>query len=558
MSDVSQVVAQMIDHDMPGLPVGHPILDARYHRFGKGKKAWYILRETTLRSGRTVVTGAFGFFVGENRNTVPVKVDTEVMTDEERADYSRRQRAAEKAEQDKRDQAARLAANRARDAWSRAEHVPLEHPYLARKQIVADGVRVSSDGRLLIPMVRAGQLVGMQKIDQDGEKRYSKGMDKLGAFHWLGQHPDADADLIACGEGYATCCAARMSVSAIVDLPVAVAFDAGGIMAVALSLRQEHPRSHLLFLADDDYQLTERFSERLREEFNVSVPIEIDGQSHLVLADDGADVTVTAWWRTDPEGIRYIETDMRRGRVVRTYQYRNAGVASCHAAARAVGNASVITPLFKDRSGRKLTDFNDLQVEEGLDVVAAQIALSILAAQRPVIESPAPSAAPAAPDVVEPPSEFDAGAAVPPPPGAKQPPEGEESLTQFDARFDAAVIDGAQLRTGVPLAPGEGGDEQEAHKKDKPKKVYGQQHWDQVDDILENFILIYGEDLVWDCRERLLMKLSAMRTIVQNCDVMKFWGGDARKWILKKNIVFDPRERPSPAPSGPTATVNLF
>ncbi|NHZ84205.1 virulence protein E, partial [Massilia sp. CCM 8695] len=95
MSDVSQVVAQMIDHDMPGLPVGHPILDAKYHRFGKGKKAWYILRETTLRSGRTVVTGAFGFFVGENRNTVPVKVDTEVMTDEERADYSRRQRAAE-------------------------------------------------------------------------------------------------------------------------------------------------------------------------------------------------------------------------------------------------------------------------------------------------------------------------------------------------------------------------------------------------------------------------------------------------------------------------------
>jgi hypothetical protein len=94
--------------------------------------------------------------------------------------------------------------------------------------------------------------------------------------------------------------------------------------------------------------------------------------------------------------------------------------------------------------------------------------------------------------------------------------------------------------------------------KDKPKKVYGDDHWAQVADVLENFILIYGEDLVWDCRQRMLMKLSSMRTIVQNSDVMKFWGGDARKWVLKKNIVFDPRETPSPAISGPTATVNLF
>lgn len=92
----------------------------------------------------------------------------------------------------------------------------------------------------------------------------------------------------------------------------------------------------------------------------------------------------------------------------------------------------------------------------------------------------------------------------------------------------------------------------------KPKKVYGADHWAQVADVLENFILIYGEDLVWDCRQRMLMKISAMRTIVQNSDVMKFWGGDARKWVLKKNIVFDPTQTPSPALSGPLATVNLF
>ncbi len=95
-------------------------------------------------------------------------------------------------------------------------------------------------------------------------------------------------------------------------------------------------------------------------------------------------------------------------------------------------------------------------------------------------------------------------------------------------------------------------------RNDRPKKVYDADHWDAVADVLDNFTLIYGEDLVWDCRQRMLMKLSAMRTVVQNNDVMKFWGGDARKWVLKKNIVFDPTESPSPARTGPTATVNLF
>jgi len=562
MSDVGQVIAQMIDHDMPALPAGHPILDGKYKRFGPGKKAWYILRETNLRSGRTVITGAFGFFQGENRNTVPVKVDMEVMTDEDRAEYARQQRATEKAEADKRENAARLAANRARDAWDQASNNPIEHPYLERKLVQAEGVRVSAKGQLLIPMMRAGQLVGLQKIDQEGEKRYSSGMDKAGASHTLGSL--AGAEIIAVGEGYATCASVRMSVSVMIDLPVAVAFDAGSIMGVAQRLRRDHPDAHLLFLADDDYQLAERYSERLREEFKVSVPVPIDGASHLVLADDGQEVTVTAWWRSDAQGIAYIEADMRRGRTIRSYKYNNAGVAMCRAAAAAVGNASVVAPLFKDRGTRKLTDFNDLHAEEGLESVGAQLALSILAAKQPRLDSPAPLAAAAAPDATIPSSE--SGVAVAalalPPFSAMQPPEGDDDMpADLDARFDAP------MRTGAPnpvsggsdgQGPGGESSKEGKPKKEKPKKEYGQAHWDHVDEVLENFILIYGEDLVWDCRQRMLMKLSAMRTIVQNNDVMKFWGGDARKWVLKKNIVFDPSETPSPAKSGPTATVNLF
>ena len=619
MSDVGQVVQMMIEHGMPPLPAGHPVLDGKYKRFGPEKRGWYILREMQLQSGRLVVTGAFGHHQGDNRNTVPVTVDAETMSDADRADYARKQREVEAAETAKRENAVRLAANRARDQWRNAAGDAQVHPYVVRKQIEFAGLRVDRDGQLLIPISRDGQLVGLQKIDEAGEKRYNKDMDKAGASHMLGD--PAGADIIGVGEGLATCSSARTSVRSALDLPVAVAFDAGGILGVAQRLRRDHPDAHLLFLADDDYQLAERFIERLREEFNVSVPVPIDGTAHQVMCDKGERVDVTAWWRKDPQGIEYIEADMRKGRIVRNYTYKNAGRAACHAAAKALGNASVAVPLFADRAGRKLTDFNDLQIEEGIEAVTVQLGSAILAAQRhmtcssaddadvlydqavaivrtnqrasislvqrhlrigynraarlmeqmeqggvvgalqsngnrDILESPSPSAAEAAPEI----SSSDANSSVsPPPPGAKQPRESDDaSAAGFDERFDGAPpLDGVYPKSGDLFPPGEG-EGGEPHKKEKPKKIYGKAHWDQVEDVLDNFILIYGEDLVWDCRQRMLMKLSSMRTIVQNSDVMKFWGGDARKWVLKKNIVFDPRETPSPATSGPTATVNLF
>jgi hypothetical protein len=124
--------------------------------------------------------------------------------------------------------------------------------------------------------------------------------------------------------------------------------------------------------------------------------------------------------------------------------------------------------------------------------------------------------------------------------------------------MEAVQLDDIPLGESAPLFTGGEGAAVKPRKKEKSKKEYGEAHWDAVDDVLENFVLIYGEDLVWDCRQRMLMKISAMRTVVQNNDVMKFWGGEGRKWVLKKNIVFDPTETPSPAERGPTATVNLF
>ena len=136
------------------------------------------------------------------------------------------------------------------------------------------------------------------------------------------------------------------------------------------------------------------------------------------------------------------------------------------------------------------------------------------------------------------------------------------SPTSHDGRRLQAVSNvGQELPLGQSAAlfsEGPGSEGQNQAAKDKPKKVYDQDHWDRVHWVLETFVLIYGEDLVWDRSQRMLMKISSMRAIVANSDVMKFWNGPARDWVLKKNIVFDPTEKPSLAKSGPTATVNLF
>jgi putative DNA primase/helicase len=390
MSDVGQVVAQMSLAGLPPLP-GLPKLDGKFNRFGPKKKAWYVLRELTLKSGRRVVTGAFGRFYGANYDTIPVTIDSDEMSDDERADLLAKQREHEAKVAEEKQQEARLAANRARDQWQKAQGVPVVHSYLDRKQVTAEGVRVSKDGHLLIPMMRAGQIVGLQKIDPSGEKRFNKGMDKVGAACPLGSLDDAE--IIAVGEGYATCRSARMAAKLIgMDLPVVAAFDAGSILAVAQALRKQYPRAYLLFLADDDYQLEPRLIERLREDYKLSQPVLIDGVTHAMTADDGEVWNVTATWRKDKGGIDYIDVDVRNDRSVRSPKFENAGLSRSTAAARNVGNAGVAMPLFQARGDRKLTDWNDLHVEESLETVAAQLSGFILAAKQPKQPPPADQA----------------------------------------------------------------------------------------------------------------------------------------------------------------------
>jgi putative DNA primase/helicase len=560
MTTREQVIAQMLDAGLPALPADHPKLDGKIHRFGKGKKCWYVLREVALKSGNVSVTGAFGQYHGQDNGAIKVRLESDAMSKEERAEYAAKRVEIERKEAEEQARLHHLSANRAKDQWSKAIAIEGDktHPYLIKKQVPACGVRLGvchpTKDMLLIPLHKNGgfgEIAGLQKITNDGEKFYNEDLDKIGAAFRIESTnvPAAFENVEVIGEGYATCVSAQLAT----QLTVTVAYDAGNILHVARALRAQFPHKHLLLLADDDYLLQQRFVRDMLNDFEIANAdeIAINGIEHVVQNASGEYVQVTAIWKKDACSIPFIEVDVRVGRQCKTRTFKNAGVSCCMAAAKEVGNASVVFPVFETRNGEKWTDFNDLHVIQSLDAVASQINAALARIVAPVDVA-----------AIEGVDAFTLAAqqlhdnasplkGQPPAPTSAEAPQ-FDGVPVFD---DSPPPPSEVMAKAGLLAEGEGVEKQ---PQEKPKKVYGKEHWAAVEDALDNFILIYGEDMVWDCRQRMLMKLSSMRTIISNSDVMKFWSGNARKWVLKRNIVFDPTETPSPALTGATATVNLF
>jgi uncharacterized protein (DUF927 family) len=127
-----------------------------------------------------------------------------------------------------------------------AEAVPCtEHPYLTRKHIGANGARLYK-GMLVIPM-RAGNVIhSLQFIGADGEKRFLTGGRVSGCYCSIGSLKDAVALCIA--EGFAT----GATIHEATGYPVAVAFNAGNLGAVAKGMRDKFPGLTLIVCADDD------------------------------------------------------------------------------------------------------------------------------------------------------------------------------------------------------------------------------------------------------------------------------------------------------------------
>jgi len=88
-------------------------------------------------------------------------------------------------------------------------------------------------------------------------------------------------------------------------------------------------------------------------------------------------------------------------------------------------------------------------------------------------------------------------------------------------------------------------------KADKPAKPEKTIDWGKFNELVENFALIYGTDTVWDGRERIIMKLSAMSHA--HGDMVKLWKNSTkRRTVRQSEVVFDPTGK------APESHINLF
>lgn len=315
------------------------------------RRGWYSLHEIAAQNGEMLLVGSFGVWRGADNGAQKIEVRRDAFDAEQRAALKRRlAEDAKRAEGLRRAEADRAAA-RATAAWAKCAPDG-DSDYLARKRVGAYGVRFSPSGALVIPMRNVvGQIRGLQIIRsakaaqadrKPAKEMWPRGLSMRGTFHLIGPTPQA-VGLIT--EGYATGATLHEATS----LPVAVAWSANNLVAVAAELRLRYPRVHWLICADDD-----AFGKCPDK----------DCATRIVLAEH-------------PTNCPACD---------KPHLCVNAGVTSASTAAVSA-SAALTRPVFADEPARaakflehgvKLTDFNDLALREDVAAVRTQIETRLL------------------------------------------------------------------------------------------------------------------------------------------------------------------------------------
>jgi putative DNA primase/helicase len=221
-----------------------PVPDGTIHRFHvPGDKAgtlngWYVLHLDGIASGAFGSWKAGGSHTWSSRKPAdPFEADLIAR----RIEQARRQREAE---QHQRQQAAAIEAQRQWDASAPADP---RHPYLIAKGCRPHTLRQRGDV-LLVPLIRDGALVNLQRIGADGAKRFLSGGRVKGAYSPIGTLEQGQT-LYIC-EGWAT----GATIHADTGAAVVCAMNAGNLLEVGRQLQRHYPDSPLIIAGDDDRQ----------------------------------------------------------------------------------------------------------------------------------------------------------------------------------------------------------------------------------------------------------------------------------------------------------------
>jgi putative DNA primase/helicase len=515
VTTLSQAAEQMLGAGMPPFPDGVPIADGRRHRYGKKSRAWYQLYLHRTAEGRELVFGVYGIWgqLGSEKNWPKITADFAGIDEAERERLQKHQKALADRERGKRDNLALYAARRALAQWKAARATLPEGvrcAYLERKGIEHENAafRYMVDGAgatLVVPMVRYDvsadpdddassaprRLVGLQKIFPDGSKRFNKGTAKAGASCLLGKQPK-DGMPILFTEGVATGKSARMATEH--GYPIVVCFDAGNIIEVARLYRALFPKSPFLFLADDDAYLEAQLNNRLRGDFDALELYRVaDGARAVKCAGDQV-IDVRADPQEDERGVPGLAGVIKYGERVYPIGVSNAGRTKANAAAAEVGNAWVCFPKFKsvvvdmrgqrelspDPDAPRLTDFNDLHQAEGLEAVRKQILEAI-------------------------------------------------AMVTIPAKAEAVARDEERRLREI-----------EKREKKEAKEKAKREFFEQLDKVIERYVLIYPSRECWDAKMEEIVKLEHMGALYGGQFVEAFTSTARKRVVWAQDVVFDP------------------
>jgi len=238
--------------DAAGLGRPEIVPDGALHRFDtpdeptakRRESGWYIFYHDNIPSG------AFGSWAHDISESWSSRANYEMSGAQIEA-VRERWRQAREVREAARLQLAAEAARIAAEMWAGTPDAASNHPYLARKQVGAFGVKAKTGGALLVAMwSKEGSIVGLQRIFPDGTKRYLTGVAKEGAFGWI----EGDQGTIYIAEGYATAASVHMATGHA----VVIAFDAGNLEPVTRAIKEVFPQGKLIIAADNDRWTTKQ------------------------------------------------------------------------------------------------------------------------------------------------------------------------------------------------------------------------------------------------------------------------------------------------------------
>lgn len=281
-----QLRQSMLDAGMTPPDVIH--LDGKLHRFrsgtkgapGKGDKpGWYIC------FGDGIPAGRFGCWRAGVEITWRADVGRQ-LTDAEQIIHARRLAEAIKLRDAELKRQREVVANTAEKIWINGGAADPEHPYLVRKGIDPHGVRVTGDGRLMVPLYTPeGNLASIQYIDADGGKLYHAGGQTGGCFWMVGTMDDPGVLYVA--EGFAT----AATIHEITDRPCIVAYSASNIVPVTGTMREQYGATQeIVIVADNDASgVGQKYADQASAKYGARVvmpPIAGDANDYVAAGHD--------------------------------------------------------------------------------------------------------------------------------------------------------------------------------------------------------------------------------------------------------------------------------